>query len=535
LIIVKKEFADLILHNANLITLDPRQAGARAIATKDERIIAVGDEGEILGLAGPRTHVIDARGLTVIPGLNDNHIHAVSMGNFYQYPLLFGKTAAGIIAALKQHYQNIKPGKLILGYAWDYTTCPSPSKELLDAAFPDNPVILRQYSGHAMWVNSRVLQKLIRKKKHAPASVGDIVTGADNSPTGIIRGTIVYGSHKQELVRRVLDPVLHKKLMKNALQRLREAGITSVQDNTWQPFTVWLLHGLKKRGELTARFSCWPFGQYRLLAKSMAFCPYDRTWIRRGPEKYIVDGAFSPHTAWMTDPYEGEPDNRGDSVLSTAALRKIVLSGVKRKKQLAFHAIGDRAIHEVVGAVEETAREYPLVKNLRIRLEHGQIIQPADIPRLKQLGMLVAAQPTALAQPERDASLFGKERFARLYPYHSVLAAGVPLSFGSDIPGEIEYNPFIAMYRAVSRQGLATSKSAYAREEALSVAEALACYTRGSAYAEFMEHEKGMLKPGMLADFIVLSDNLLKTDVGRLPQIKVVLTVVGGRVVFGKL
>jgi len=262
---------------------------------------------------------------------------------------------------------------------------------------------------------------------------------------------------------------------------------------------------------------------------------YNPLWIRRGPEKYIVDGAFSPHTAWMLAPYENETGNTGRAVLQPQELEAIVRRGARRRRQMAFHTIGDGAAKAVLDAIETVSRDLPVVARLRIRMEHVQIIAPADIERMRRLGVLASVQPVALALPERDRALVGRERFTRLYPYRSLLDAGVNLSFGSDIPGEIEYDPFQVIYRAVSRRGVAPRGVTYDRSEALTVEQAVTAYCRGSAYAEHMEEHKGALAPGMLADFIALSQDIFTTDVERIPDTKVVLTVVGGRVVHSLL
>jgi len=526
---------NLAIHNANVVTLDPSRPRASALAVRGERIVAVGDDAAILRSAGPDTLTVDLRGLTVLPGFNDNHLHALSMGYFFQHPNLFGKDADEIVATLKQHYGAAKPGEQLLGYAWDYAFCPHPHREILDRAFPQNPVVLRQYSGHAQWLSSSALQEILASEARTGKAAADIVRDAQGEPTGIVRGTVGHPNHRRDLLVRALKLRLHWRFLEAALERFRKAGITSVQDNTWQPISVWLLGLLRRMGRLTARFSCWSFGHFPILARSMAVAPYHGWWIRRGPEKYIVDGAFSPHTAWMLEPYASEPDNRGRAALQPDELLRIVRQGAKRRRQLAFHAIGDRAAHEVVNAVDAVSRELPIVKDLRIRIEHAQILAPEDIVRMRRLGMLASVQPTALALPERDLALVGEARFARLYPYRSLLDAGVPLSLGSDIPGEIEYDPFQVIYRATTRRGLPHAKLAYDRSQALTVLEAVTAYCTGSAYAEGAETDKGILREGMLADFIGLSRDILAGDLERIPETKVTLTVVGGKIVHSTL
>jgi predicted amidohydrolase YtcJ len=527
---------DLILHNANIATLDSARPRARALSVKGERIVALGDDDAVLGTAGPETVTIDARSLTVLPGFNDNHLHTLGMGLFFQHPNLFGKNADEIVEALKQRYANSKPGQQLTGYAWDYSSCPHPTKAILDQAFPNNPVVLRQYSGHAQWLNTLALKELLdAAAKQDKPGTGAIVRDEKGEPTGIVLGTVVQSSARRNLLKRALTPGLHWNLVHAALDRFRKAGITSVQDNTWQPFTIWLLHLLRQLGRLTARYSCWSFGQFPLLARGMDLSHYHPLWIRRGPEKYIVDGAFSPHTAWMLAPYENEAGNTGRPVLQPQELEAIVRRGASRRRQMAFHTIGDGAAKAVLDAIEMVSRDLPVVTRLRIRMEHVQIIEPADIERMRRLGVLASVQPVALALPERDRALVGAERFARLYPYRSLLDAGVNLSFGSDIPGEIEYDPFQVIYRAVSRRGISPKGIAYDLSEALTVEQAVTAYCRGSAYAEHMEEHKGTLAPGMLADFIALSQDIFATDVARIPETKVLLTVVGGRVVHSLL
>ncbi|WP_455381748.1 amidohydrolase, partial [Salinispira pacifica] len=248
---------------------------------------------------------------------------------------------------------------------------------------------------------------------------------------------------------------------------------------------------------------------------------YDDAWVRRGPWKYFLDGSFSTRTAWLWEPYEGEPDNFGHGV--TAADAVAILRRLARgRTQGAFHAIGDRSISEFLDAMEAVAAELPDVRSLRMRIEHGQLIRREDIPRLAELGVLVSAQPSALGTPDKDVSLLGRERAERAYPYRSLLDAGVQLSFGSDIPGEATCDPILALHRVVNRDG----------PERITVEEALRTYTMGSAYAEFQENVKGSLEPGKLADFVVLSQDPTGVDATRIGETKVLQTITGGRIVY---
>ena len=230
-------------------------------------------------------------------------------------------------------------------------------------------MVLRQYSGHAQWLNTRALKELLdAATKQGKAGTGAIVRDEQGEPTGIVLGTVVHSSHRRDLLKRALTPGLHWDLLHAALDRFRKSGITSVQDNTWQPFTIWLLHLLRRLGRLTARFSCWSSGQFPLLARGMDLSPYNPLWIRRGPEKYIVDGAFSPHTAWMLAPYESEPGNTGRSVIQPKRWKRSFGAG-QGVGDSSFPTIGDGAA-EGGRTPSKVSANLPVGHQLRIRMEH---------------------------------------------------------------------------------------------------------------------------------------------------------------------
>jgi len=235
-----------------------------------------------------------------------------------------------------------------------------------------------------------------------------------------------------------------------------------------------------------------------------------------------LDGTFSTKTAWLHYPYEGEPDNTGSPTGTRAYYHRLVLEAARKRRQTAFHAIGDRAVSTLLDAVEDVAQIHPDVTSLRLRLEHAQLVRKADMPRLRRLGVLIAAQPHAMWNPEKDRALLGDERFALAYPYRSLLDAGVRLSFGSDVPGEDTVEPLYGIHLAVNRSG----------PEAITPEEALRCYTIESAYAEGQEKKKGTLAPGKYADFVVLSKDPLTAPQHALKEITVLETVVAGKTVF---
>jgi predicted amidohydrolase YtcJ len=222
------------------------------------------------------------------------------------------------------------------------------------------------------------------------------------------------------------------------------------------------------------------------------------------------------------EPYADEPENRGMRDHTFEKLEDILIHAARRRRQLAFHAIGDRTIHEFVNTFENLQKDYPWMRDLRIRLEHAQLIHKPDIPRIRDLGILICAQPSAMGTPEKDIALLGEERVEKSYAYRSLLDGGVELSFGSDMPGEPTFDPLLSIHYVVNRNG----------SEALTAREALVCYTRGSAYSEFKEKEKGSIEAGKLADLTLLSDDLLTCPSEKIKDIKVEMTIVGGNIVY---
>ena len=520
--------ASIFLYNGTVVTMDPKNPRADALLVKGNTVAWVGIIGEEFPIPPeiPDDAVrIDLAGKTVVPGFNDNHLHALILGDHRLMPDLGGLDSTEIIELITREYDDADPGELILAYGWDYPSCPDPRRDILDRAFPDNPVILVQFSGHSMWVNTRTLEVMgISETDREIDGSGAVARDSEGRATGIIRETKnnpLMINHFKKISRK---PSLARERLEKALEEFSEYGITSVQDNTWF-FPVLLgYRRLRRKGRLTARVSCWYYGNDPKRSRFMGLPLYDEKWISRGLWKYILDGSFSSHTAWLNKPYANDPGNYGKGTPS-GDIDSYLDFVVNRHVQGGFHAIGDRQVKEFLDAVERIGKEAPRtdsIRNLRLRIEHAQLIRDEDIPRIRDLGILIAAQPSALISPEKDRLLLGEERALKAYPYRSLLDAGVRLSFGSDIPGERALRPLHLIHMAVNREG----------DEAITAEEALRCYTAESAYAQFEEHRKGMLRPGMLADLAVLSDNPLEVPKENIENIRVETTIVGGRTVY---
>jgi predicted amidohydrolase YtcJ len=511
----------------DIVTMDMARKRARALVVRDGLVDYVGDEPEAISRAGAGAEVFNLGGRAVVPGFNDNHVHAVHMGDHELSPDLGGLDARAIVELLRERFPDPAPGEVLRAFNWDYPACPNPRKELLDEAFPRNPVVLSQFSGHAQWLNSAALEAIGLRPGGPDPKVGTALRDSSGEMTGVVRDlgdTRLSRSRNRSIF---YDDRQREKRMDIALATFARMGITSVQDNTW--FYPELI-GLRRRfggGGLSARFSCWPLGRRpsSRVAMDAAFALGVGVpdWIRSGPVKYFLDGTFSTRNACLFEPFLGSPE---DSMCADPAEPLAELSCLaRRKRQGAFHIIGDRGIAIFLDAYEKALARYPKLIDLRIRIEHAQLIRPFDMPRLCRLGILVAAQPTALGSPEKDERLLGRERALRAYPYRSLLDEGVRLSFGSDIPGESGCDPIRSIHMAANREG----------PERITAEEALRCYTVGSAYAEFAEDRKGTLKPGMLADFVVLSQDITSVPRETIGDTLVEETVVGGRSVYRRL
>jgi len=509
---------------ATVITLDPDTPEAEALLVRDGRITAVGSQKQLRTLAGSACEEINLGGKTVVPGFNDNHLHTVILGDHTSIPSLRGLSEQEIIEQLRERYADAAPGELIIAYEWDYPSCPNPRKEILDRYFPENPVYLVQFSGHGAWLNSRALSRLGITGSSGDPKRGSVLRDENGEPTGIVRelsGNRIIQGHflRMHWNRRLRQQRLH-----TALDMYRRHGITSVQDNSWYFPTVLGLRQLRRKGKLTTRFSCWPKGDHPWHALAMRLPLYDGEWMHLGPWKYILDGSFSTHTAWLIEPYADTPSTSGAPNGDTRFFERALRDNVRRKRQAAYHAIGDRTVRQFLDTLESLLSRYPWVPSLRLRLEHAQLVQPDDIKRIRDLGVLVAAQPHAMGNPEKDQKLLGASRAASAYPYRSLIDAGVHLSFGSDIPGEATFDPLYGIHLAVNRDSA----------EAITVEEALRAYTIESAYAEFREDVKGTLSPGKYADFTVLSANPLLVPPAEIKNIDVERSVTGGNTVYRK-
>ena len=513
-----------------------------AIAVRGDRIQAVGKNGDIEKLKGPQTQVIDLGGHFVMPGFNDAHLHLADAGlQKLNVDLTGVRTLDEFRQRVLAKVETAKPGEWILGGGWDETMWAVkalPSRWDLDEVSGGHPVILDRVDGHLAVANTRALRLASITIASRDPQGGQIDRDANGQPTGILRDTA------QGAVRTVIPQPTHEARrhgIEVALADLAEQGVTSAQDYSpdWQNFQIY--EELEKDGKLTARISEWlPFDDsIEELQKKRDSHPQSDLMLHTGMLKGFMDGSLGGHTAALREPYADDPNNSGLPRYETAKLNDMARERVLAGFQLGFHAIGDKGVQMALDAfaeAEKVAREQKAKAanggdDYRPRIEHAQVTTPAQIVRFKELKVIASMQPSHVLTDMRWAQdRLGPKRAATSYAWAAFWNKGVPLAFGTDYPVE-PVTPFRGLYAAVTRKS-EDGKQQYFPEQKLTMDQAIAAYTTGSAFAEFEEKEKGKLEPGMLADFIVLDRDVTASSTEKVLATKVLRTVVGGKTVY---
>ena len=542
-----KPKADAIFIHGNVYTGLPIAASyaeikrAQAIAVRGDRIQAVGEEAEILKLKGPETEVVNLEGHFVMPGFNDAHLHVAEAGFERQSVNLVGaKSLEEFRDRIRARVATAAPGEWIVGAGWDQTLWPVkelPSRWDIDEVTVDHPVFLQRVDGHIAVANTRALQLAsITLASHDPDG-GKIDRDSTGQPTGILRETA------REAVEIVIPKPTHdqrRQAIEAALRDFVQWGVTSVQDfSTWDDFLIY--EEIERDGKLTARISEWlPFNDpMETLQAHRAAHPQFDNMLHTGMLKGFMDGSLGSHTAAMLEPYSDDPKNSGLPQYEQAKLNDMAKERIEAGFQMGFHAIGDKGVQmalEAFAVAEKDAREKKIKavnggEDYRLRIEHAQVTTPAQILKFKEEKVIASMQPSHLLTDMNWAmDRLGENRAAHSYAWADFLKRGVPLAFGTDDPVE-PVNPFRGLYAAVTRKS-EDGKKEYFPAEKISMEQAIAAYTTGAAYAQFEEKEKGVIAPGMLADFVVLDRDITSAAPPKVLETKVLRTVLGGRTVY---
>jgi predicted amidohydrolase YtcJ len=534
--------ADLVIINGKVLTIDKDNSFAQAIAIKEEKIIAVGNTAEIsLLIEKCCTKVIDAEGKLVIPGFNDAHVHFGPLDPDY-IELRYTTDPFSITQKVKEQVEKSQRGELIKGGHWEhemFTDKKWPSKELIDKVSPDNPVVLSRADGHSVLVNSYVL-KASGITKNTPDPFGgeiqkDPVTG---EPTGILKENAESMIKTGEIKRVRSSEEENSRNLKGyllALKEARECGVTSVQVPGVADFEIY--EKLQKDDELTCRIDIGEsltsdivlLKNYQLLEKKY---PKENNWIRFGYLKAFMDGTIGSGTALMFEPFTDNPSTSGLAMMPYEEFEKMVVLADKEGFQIGVHAIGDKGNNWVLNAYEK-AEQLNGKHDSRHRIEHAQTLQSSDIPRFAQLGVIASMQPThCISDKKFCEKRIGTERAKGAYAWKSLADAGAILAFGTDYQVE-PLNPMEGLYAAVTRKDrLGEEGNGWHPEQKIRMEDAIKYYTLGSAYSQFMEDRKGMIKTGFLADIVIVDQDLLTIPENEIMKTKVVYTITGGKIVY---
>jgi predicted amidohydrolase YtcJ len=557
-------FADIILTNGQIYTMDPAHPWASAVAIRGETIIGIeysaappppsttapgtqqhAGADELKNFRSRQTRVIDLHGAFAMPGFNDSHVHLAEAAYFKNDVNMIATTSlADFEQRLRVNLSFYKPGEWIVGRGWDHTLWPRkvfPTREDLDSVSTENPIFCERIDGHVAVVNSRALEIAgITAKTPDPAGGHIERDPKTGEPTGILEEDA-----GMELVASHIPPhslPLRARLFTQVLETAVKYGVTSIQDNSvmslqdandygWQNFNV--LSQLKKQGTLPVRVTEWlPFdAPLDTLTQMRQTGGTTDPWLKTGALKTHLDGSLGSRTAALLAPYSDAPKTSGILIENPATLTPMAIERDKAGFQLAFHAIGDRANRVALDTFAAVVAANG-ARDRRFRIEHAQVVAPEDFERFGKLDVVASMQPAHLLDDARWAEArLGPTRSRGAYAWLTLEKSGAHLAFGTDFPNFESIDPLQGIYACVTRQMTdGTPAKGWQPQERLPIDECLRYYTTGSAYAEYTEQSKGMIAQGMLADIVVYPVNLLEIPPPQLLKTNVTMTLVGGKI-----
>jgi hypothetical protein len=528
---------DIIFYNGIIYTgsglAEGKPQTVHAMAIGGGKVLAIGSNEKIKPLAGTRTQMRDLGGsgkaVFVYPGFNDAHTHLGAAGRIKLNVDLAGvESLAAMLTKVGDYAKAAPAGHWLIGGRWDHTLWPDktlPTRQELDQVTGNHPAFLQRIDGHIAIVNTAALEAAGITGETTPPQGGAIDKDATGAPTGILRESAL------DLVARLIPPPSHDERLRADELAIADAlmhGVTSVQDfSDWNNFLIF--EELEKNGKLNLRISEWlPFAaSLDELKKMRAHHDINDPLLHTGMLKGFMDGSLGSRTAALKAPYADDPKNTGLPQYTQEQLNKMAVERAQAGFQIGFHAIGDKATSMALDAFAQPA----ISTSARNRIEHAQVVDSADIPRFKQLGVIASMQPNHLLTDMNWAEArLGPQRAAYSYAWKAFLNAGVPLAFGTDYPVE-PITPFRGLYAAVTRMNEAGTKT-YFPSNKITRGQALFAYTQGSAYAEFAEKYKGKLVLGYDADFILLDRDLFTVAPPELLKTRVLETYVAGQQVY---
>jgi predicted amidohydrolase YtcJ len=546
------EYADVILINGNIATLDSLTQGATAIAIKDGRFLKIGTNKEIQAFKNDNTKIIDLQGNFTMPGFIEGHGHFSGMGkSLLNINLMESKNWAEIVNAVAENAKTVMPGEWIYGHGWHQEKWDTPLErqfsgypyhDQLSEVSPDNPVILVHASGHSIFANKKAMEIVGLSKETPSPDGGDIVRDPSGEALGVFEETAagIIGSAYWEYIESLPKEEVYNNWLngiKLAEKECLSKGITSFQDAGSSFEEINYYKKLAENGDLDLRLWVMIRHSYEKMKGNLDGFPIKNIgnhFLTVNAIKSEVDGALGSYGAWLLQSYDDKPNFVGQNTTTISEVKNIAGLAYQHDLQLCVHAIGDRANREVLNIFEENFKSNPGKKDLRWRIEHAQHLDPADIPRFKELGVIASMQGIHCTSDSPFVVKRLGEQRARVgaYPWRSLLDNGVVIANGTDAPVE-DVDPIPSFYASVTRKRADTGFEFFP-EQRMTRQEALYSYTLGNAYAAFEENDKGSISIGKLADIVVLSNDLLHCSDEEVLQTEVIYTIVGGEVKYQK-
>ena len=529
--------ADLIIHHALIWTVNPAQPQAEAVAVLGERIVAVGSDAEVMRWQGAATRLVDAGGKRLLPGFNDAHVHFSDGGaSLVAVQLNDATSLAEFVKRIGEYARQQPKGDWIREGEWDETKWSPgklPTRQDIDAVTPDNPVALDRYDGHMILLNSKALALAGITAASVDPPGGVIVRDASGAPTGALKDAA------EDLIAKVIPPpsaAQRRRAIEGAMRHAASLGVTSVQDMAEDYADIAVYAALLREGNLTVRV----YGAPRIAgvedqAKLGIGRAFGSPSLRIGALKMFADGSLGSRTAYFFEPFADDATQRGllaADMLPIERTRERLHRADAADLQVCTHAIGDAAISKVLDLYAEIERDDG-PRDRRWRIEHAQHMAAADFERFAQLKVIASVQPYQAIDDGRWAEArIGHDRASRTYPFKTFAQHGVRLAFGTDWP-VVKLDPILTLYAAVTRATLdGKQPNGWFPEQKLSVEDAIAAYTMGSAYAEFQERDKGSIQPGKLADMVLLDRDVLTIAPAAIRDAHVLKTWLGGKQIY---
>ena len=541
--------ADLVLRNGKIVTLDPAVPQAQAIAITGGKIVAVGSDAQIAPEIQASTRVIDLGGKLAIPGFIEGHGHFTGVGEMkMNLNLRDAKTWDQIVAMVGAAAREVKPGEWIVGRGWhqekwDMKPQPNvngfPIHDALSKASPNNPVLLEHASGHAIFANAAAMKAAGITRDTPNPDGGEIMKDASGNPIGLMNEraqALIREAMTRDLAKRTTSEreAVAQRAIDLAAQEAVSKGITTFQDAGSPADVILRLKARAAAGTLPLRMWVMLREPNEAILRDLPqvhMIGFGDNHLTVRAIKRQIDGALGTRGAWLLAPYSDLPSTSGSETEPLSDIEKAAQIAIANDFQLCVHAIGDRGNREVLNLYERTFNAHPEKRDLRWRIEHAQHLDPADIPRFAKLGVIASMQSIHCTS---DAPMviprLGEKRAAEgAYVWRSLIKSGAHVSQGTDAPVE-DVNPIPNFYAAVTRK-TKNGSTFYPAQKMLRL-EALKSYTVENAYSGFEENLKGELKPGMLGDVTVLSQDILTIPEDEILKTTVEYTIVGGKIAY---